>query len=162
MKKQKKVDTPHKDNASHEPQVQVAPVQTQPSDEDVVLTDAEGNRYCRVRDCDQAETVDGYCRFHYLLLWKKIQVRKRILIDGKLEYYIAELTSRYPDKFLEMIRKDLRSQKDFLGALQELEIDEAGLDNEYEEEEAQSFLDEVRGMSSSSSGSESESVDDDF
>lgn len=128
------------------------------SPEDVVLTDAEGNRYCRVRDCDQISAVDGYCRYHYLLLWKKIQVRKKILTDGKLEYYIVELTSRYPDKFLEMIRKDLRSQKDFLSAIQELEIDESGLENEFEEEDTQSFIDEVRGMGEGSG----ESVEDDF
>lgn len=126
--------------------------------EDIVLTDAEGNRYCRVRDCDQISTVDGYCRYHYLLLWKKIQVRKKILTDGKLEYYIVELTSRYPDKFLEMIRKDLRNQKDFLSAIQELEIDESGLENEFEEEDTQSFIDEVRGMGEGSG----ESVEDEF
>ena len=73
-------------------------------DDEVVLTDAEGRRYCRVRDCDQISAVEAYCRFHYLLLWKRIQVRRRILADGKLERYVDELTSRYPDKFLEMIQ----------------------------------------------------------
>jgi hypothetical protein len=114
-------------------------------DEEVYLTDAEGRRYCRARDCDQAAVVDTYCRYHYLLFWKKIQVRKRILVDGKLERYIEELTSRYPDKFLEMIRRDLRTEKDFLAAIQELEIDESGIDNEMEED-TQSYIEEVRGM----------------
>ncbi len=123
------------------------------NDEEIVLTDAEGNRYCRARDCDQIGTVDGYCRYHYLLFWKKIQVRKKILTDGKLERYVEELTARYPDKFLEMIRRDLRTQKDFLGAIQELEIDEANTESEFEED-AQSFIDEVRGMN------ETASVDD--
>lgn len=127
------------------------------NDEDVVLTDAEGNRYCRARDCDQIASVDAYCRYHYLLFWKKIQVRKKILADGKLERYVDELTARYPDKFLEMIRRDLRTEKDFLAAIQELEIDESGLDNEYEED-TQSFIDEVRGMG----GGEGESVEDDY
>ncbi|MBX3035044.1 MAG: hypothetical protein KF865_14085 [Bdellovibrionaceae bacterium] len=131
-------------------------VAVEASDE-IVLTDAEGNRYCRARDCDQIAAVDAYCRYHYLLFWKKIQVRKKILADGKLERYVDELTSRYPDKFLEMIRRDLRTEKDFLGAIQELEIDESGLDNEYEED-TQSFVDEIRGMG----GGESESVEDDF
>ena len=137
----------------------VVAAEPEPSDEDIYLTDAEGNRYCRVRDCDQISTVDAYCRFHYLLLWKKIQIRKRILMDGKLEYYVVELTSRYPDKFLEMIRKDLRTQKDFLSAIQELEIDESGLENEYDDEEdTQSFIDEVRGTGMA----ENESVGDEF
>lgn len=113
--------------------------------EEVVLTDAEGRRYCRVKDCDQLAAVDGYCRYHYLLFWKKIQVRKKILSEGKLERYIEELTARYPDKFLDMLRKDLRSEKEFLAAIQELEIDESAVDNEFEDE-AQTYIDEVRGM----------------
>lgn len=114
-------------------------------DEEVILTDAEGRRYCRSRDCDQIGIVDGYCRYHYLLFWKKIQVRKKILADGKLERYVEELTSRYPDKFLEMIRRDLRTEKDFLAAIQELEIDESAGENEFEED-TNAYIEEVRGM----------------
>ena len=114
--------------------------------EEVVLTDAEGNRYCRLTGCDQVSMVEGYCRFHYLLLWKKIQARKRILSEGKLDRYIEELTARYPDKYLEMLKKDLKSEKDFLAAVQELEIDDSGVDAEYEDE-AQSYIQEVRGVS---------------
>jgi len=113
--------------------------------EETVLTDAEGRRFCRVRDCDQLAAVDTYCRYHYLLHWKKIQVRKKILTEGKLERYIEELTARYPDKFLDMLRKDLRSEKEFLGAIAELEIDESAMENDLEEE-AQTYIDEVRGI----------------
>jgi len=115
------------------------------TDEEIILTDAEGRRYCRARDCDQIAAVDAYCRYHYLLFWKKIQVRKKILADGKLERYVEELTSRYPDKFLEMIRRDLRTEKDFLAAIQELEIDESVQDNEFEEDTS-AYIEEVRGM----------------
>jgi hypothetical protein len=125
------------------------------SDEEVVLTDAEGRRYCRVKDCDQLAAVDTYCRYHYLLFWKRIQVRKKILSEGKLERYIEELTARYPDKFLDMLRKDLRSEKEFLGAIQELEIDESAVDNEFEDE-AQTYIDEVRGMGEPTERGESE------
>lgn len=124
------------------------------SDDEIVLTDAEGNRYCRVKDCDQTAVVDMYCRYHYLLLWKRIQIRKKILIDGKLERYVEELTSRYPDKFLEMIRRDLKTEKDFQGAIQELEIDESGLEAEFEDD--QGYMDEVRGMGDSVGGTEEE------
>jgi hypothetical protein len=135
-------------------------VQAKPTgDEEIVLTDAEGRRYCRVRDCDQAAVVDTYCRFHYLQLWKKIQVRRKILIDGKLARYVEELTSRYPDKFLEVIKRDLRSEKDFLGAIAELEIDESANEDSELEDEAQNFIDEVRGMATTEP---SMSDDDDF
>jgi hypothetical protein len=120
-------------------------------EEEIILLDADGRRYCRVRECDQASAVDGYCRFHYLLYWKNIQVRKAILTEGKLERYIEDLTARYPDKYLEMLKKDLRTEKDFLAAIQELEIDESSVDNEYE---AQNYLDEVRGMSSEAGASD--------
>ena len=118
--------------------------------EDIILTDADGNRYCRVRDCDQLAIVDAYCRYHYLLFWKKIQVRKKILTEGKLQKYIEDLTARYPDKFLEILRKDLRSEKDFLAAIMELELDEgSNEDSNYEEEDDRSFIDEVRGVTES-------------
>jgi hypothetical protein len=127
------------------------------ADDEIILTDAEGRRLCRVRDCDQAAVVEGYCRYHYLLLWKRIQVRRKILTDGKLQRYVEELTARYPDKFLEMIKKDLRSEKEFLQAIQELEIDESELNAEFEDD-SQSFADEIRGMSESSGLSD----DDEF
>lgn len=114
-------------------------------DTEIYLTDSEGRRLCRVRDCDQVSSVDGYCRYHYLLLWKKIQIRKAILQDGKLERYIVDLTSRYPDKFLEMIKKDLKTEKDFLSTIAELEIDESALVDESGDDDAQSFADEIRG-----------------
>lgn len=141
-------------------EVDLAPVSEAPPLEDegpeeVILTDAEGRRYCRVKDCDQISTVDGYCRYHYLLFWKKIQVRKKILTEGKLERYIEDLTARYPDKYLEMLRKDLKTEKDFLAAITELEIDESGVDSDYEDE-AQSYLEEVRGMGGDSNAREEE------
>jgi hypothetical protein len=125
------------------------------ADEEIVLTDAEGRRYCRARDCDQIAIVDIYCRFHYLMFWKKIQVRKKILVDGKLERYVEELTARYPDKFLEMIRRDLRTEKDFLSAIQELEIDESANEKDFEEDNS-AFIEEVRGV-----GESTGSVDED-
>lgn len=122
---------------------------------DVVLTDAEGRELCRVKDCDQPWVVEGYCRYHYLLFWKKIQNRKKILSEGKLEQYIEELTSRYPLKFLELIRKDLSSEPDFFSAIQELDIDESNNIDEFEDE---NFMEEVRGISSG----ETERVDDEY
>ena len=112
--------------------------------QEVILTDADGNRFCRGTGCDQLAAVENYCRYHYLLFWKKIQARRKILSEGKLESYIQELTARYPDKYLEMLRKDLKSEKDFLAAVQELEIDDSGVEAEYEDE-AQSYIEEVRG-----------------
>jgi hypothetical protein len=122
-------------------------------EKEVVLTNADGMRYCKVADCDELATSDSYCRFHYLLNWKKIQLRKRILAGDKLDRYIEELTARYPDKFLEMIRKDLANEKDFLQAIQELEIDDSGDDVEFEDD-ARTYIDEVRGVTTGGEGDE--------
>lgn len=125
--------------------IPLPPEDSEKKAEDVVLTDAEGRRYCRVRECDQIAMVESYCRYHYLLNWKRIQVRKKILADGKLKAYLAELTARYPDKYLEMIHLDLRTEADFAAAINELGLDENGVETEFEDE-AQSYIQEVRGV----------------
>ena len=124
-------------------------------DVEVYLTDSEGRRLCKVRDCDQVANVGEHCRFHYLLPWKKIQIRKSILDDGKLEKYVEDLTSRYPDKFLDVIKKDLKTEKDFTAVIQEMELDENALNEVENEDEVQSFADEIRGIG------EAPSMDDD-
>ena len=124
-------------------------------EQDVVLRDAEGRTLCRVRDCDQPAVVESYCRYHYLLYWKKIQVRRKILSEGKLEKYIEELTSRHPNRYLEFIKKDLSTESHFLHAIQELEIDESSREDENQDyDEERSFIEEVRGVSDSNDGDE--------
>ena len=76
----------------------------------------------------------------------KIQIRKDILNDNKLEKYVEDLTLRYPDKFLEVIKKDLKTEKDFLSVIQEMELDENALNESDGEDEVQSFADEIRGI----------------
>lgn len=129
------------------------------SAEEVVLTDADGRRYCRVKDCDRFAEVDNYCRYHYILLWNNIQTRRHILQEGKLGRYIEELTARYPDKFLEILKKDLRNEKDFLAAIAELEIDESAVEAEYDDEESQSDIFEVQRMSDGGGSARSEEDD---
>lgn len=119
---------------------------TDVKDEEVYLTDSEGRRLCKVRDCDQVANVEAYCRYHYLLLWKKIQTRKHILQDNKLEKYISDLMARYPDKFVDLVKKDLKTEKDFLAIIQELEIDESAMIDADNDDEVQSFSDEIRGI----------------
>lgn len=119
-------------------------VKSEAPPEEVLLTDSEGRPYCKVSDCDDVATTDGYCRYHYLLNWKKIQLRKKILQDDKLDRYIEELTARYPDRFLEIVKRDLASEKDFLTAIQELDIDE-GLDDGDYEDDSRTYIEEVRG-----------------
>ena len=80
-----------------------------------------------------------------------------ITFPGKLEKYIEELTSRYPNKYLDLIKRDLSTESDFLHAIQELEIDESsGEDDDRDYDEERSFIEEVRGVSDSSDRDENE------
>ncbi len=118
-------------------------------EEEVVLTDSEGRRYCRAKECDQISMVEGYCRYHYLSLWKMIQTRRKILSDDKLEEYIVKLTMRYSDKIFGMIWNDMCSEKNFWMAVQDMSIDSgANRDEENFESEAKSFINEVHGVDS--------------
>ena len=111
---------------------------------EVLLTDAEGRVLCKSSGCDDHAVVESYCRYHYLFHWKKIQLKKKILSEGKLNKYINELTSKYPSKYLEMLRNDLKSEKDFLLAIQELEIEDSDTSTEGDED---SFIEaEVQGV----------------
>lgn len=126
-----------------------APVKVAPKIElkEVIITDAEGRRLCKVTECDQPSIVEMYCRYHYLLFWKKIQIRRKILSEGKLEKYIEELTSRYPTKYLELLKKDLSSEAEFMAAIGELEIDESAGEGDGEfEDDQQNYIEEVSGI----------------
>ena len=97
-------------------------IETAFHNEQVVLTNAEGKQFCHHKDCDQVASTDIYCRHHYILLWKLIQRKKKILEGHKLKQFIQDISLRYSDKFLDMIRKNLSTDRDFTITLQELEI----------------------------------------
>jgi hypothetical protein len=111
---------------------------------EVILTNADGKQYCRVHDCDNEATTEGHCRYHYLALWRRNKVKAKILQGGKLDKYIEDLTAKYPDKYLEMLRKDLASEKDFNLIVAEMDVEDSG-DEAENEEEASRFIEEVRG-----------------
>jgi len=119
-------------------------VAAQKDEGEVVLTNADGKEYCRVHDCDNEATTEGHCRFHYLALWKRNRIKAKILQGGKLDKYIEDLTSKYPDKYLEMLRKDLASEKDFNLVVAEMDVEDAGDDADSEEDTSR-FIEEVRG-----------------
>jgi hypothetical protein len=122
---------------------QIAAAQKEPVVE-AVLTNAEGKLYCKAHDCDQAQTTEGYCRLHYIALWKRNRSKVKILEGSKLDKYIEDLTSKYPDKYLEMLRKDLSNEKDFNLIISEMDMEDSGDDADSEEDTSR-FIEEVRG-----------------
>ena len=87
-----------------------------------------GETVCREVACEGLSTSGGYCRLHYIKNWKKIKRKEAILREGKLNQYIEELVTKYPDKYIEAIRQDLESDKEFSKVIYDLDLDE-GIDD---------------------------------
>ena len=107
--------------------------------------DGHGPAVCREVACELMSTTGHYCRMHYIKNWKKIKRKEIILKEKKLNHYIEELVSKYPDKYIEAIRQDLASEKDFAKVVADLEIDE-GLDDfeSVETESAEGIIDNLK------------------
>lgn len=84
---------------------------------------AISKRRCREPGCEHDHVLNGYCRLHYIKNWRKIKRKEAILASGQLNNYVEELVSKYPDKYLEVIRQDLASEKDWAKVVTDLELD---------------------------------------
>lgn len=89
---------------------------------------------CSFTGCDEDRTTGVYCRLHYLVSWKKIKKKERLLAEKRLNKYIEELTARYPDEYLDIIRRDLATEKSFADLMEDLDIEALG-DSGAEDEE---------------------------
>lgn len=115
-------------------------------EKEIVLTNDEGIPYCRGHSCDQLANVEGYCRYHYLLLWNRLKERKKILDSGELKIYIQEFSERYPEKCMSYLVKDMRTDKSFSLVVQEL-FKEEDIDALDVSDESAAFLEEeIKGI----------------
>ncbi len=104
-----------------------------------------GDSVCREIACEGLATTAGYCRLHYLKNWKKIKRKELILKERKLNHYIEELVVKYPDKYIEAIRQDLESDKDFAKVIVDLDLDEGGEDFvEGESDSDEAIIDNIK------------------
>jgi uncharacterized protein YihD (DUF1040 family) len=87
---------------------------------------------CREANCENTATTKGYCRLDYIKNWKKIKRKEMILKEGKLNQYIEELVSKYPDKYIDVIRQDLSTEVNFTKVIHDLELDESIDDLDYD------------------------------
>ena len=75
-------------------------------------TSARGNK-CKKRGCKSRPTTGIHCRMHYIAFWaekKEASAQQKGLM---LDHYIQAITQRYPDKYLEIIKRDLSSEVSF-------------------------------------------------
>ena len=83
---------------------------------------------CREPGCDHDFSLMGYCRLHYIKNWRRIKRKEGILASGQLNNYVEELVNKYPDKYLDVIRQDLATEKEWGKVVVDLELD--GTDDE--------------------------------
>ncbi len=105
---------------------------------------ASDESVCREVACEGLATTHGYCRLHYIKNWKKIKRKELILKEGKLNQYIEELVAKYPDRYIEAIRGDLASEKEFSKVIHDLDLDENAEDFDVEGESVDSLIDSIK------------------
>jgi hypothetical protein len=66
-----------------------------------------------------------------------------ILKEGKLNQYIEELVSKYPDKYIDVIRQDLSTEVNFNKVIHDLELDESIDDLDYDSDSIDSLIGSV-------------------
>jgi len=101
-------------------------------------------KMCRETGCENSATTKGYCRLDYIKNWKKIKRKEMILKEGKLNQYIEELVSKYPDKYIDVIRQDLSSEVNFNKVIHDLELDESMDDLDYDSDSIDSLIGSIR------------------
>ena len=108
------------------------------------LAAAHHEKMCRETGCENQATTKGYCRLDYIKNWKKIKRKEMILKEGKLNQYIEELVSKYPDKYIEVIRQDLATEVNFNKVIHDLELDESIDDLDYDGDSIDSLIGSIR------------------
>ena len=84
---------------------------------------ALSRKRCREPLCDNDPLISGFCRLHYIKNWRKIKRKEAILATGQLNNYVEELVHKYPEKYLDVIRQDLASEKDWAKVVVDLELE---------------------------------------
>jgi hypothetical protein len=99
---------------------------------------------CREVACESSSSTAGYCRLHYIKNWKKIKRKELILREKKLNQYIEELVSKYPDKYIEAIKSDLADEASFSKLIYDLELDESVDDIPADDEADEAIIDNIK------------------
>lgn len=129
------------------PAAPVSPALTKPQKLPKVKKVAAPKNYddmCREIACESSSSTSGYCRLHYIKNWKKIKRKELILREKKLNQYIEELVSKYPDKYIEAIKQDLADETAFSKVIYDLELDEGVDDIPVEDDADEQVIDSIK------------------
>ena len=87
---------------------------------EVLLKDAEGRSYCQDEHCDQPAVTDVYCRYHYLALWKYLQMKKQLSENRYLFHTIQDIMKALGEEALQFVLRDLKNEKTFEAVTKEM------------------------------------------
>ena len=87
---------------------------------EVLPQNVEGISYCKYENCDQPAVTDGYCRYHYLVLWKYLQTKKQFSEDQYLFHTMQNIIKSLGEESLQFILRDLKNEKTFEAVAKEM------------------------------------------
>jgi len=68
-------------------------------------------KICKEEGCNNTQTTRGFCRLHYLKNWKKLKTKKQKKAASRLNKYIESIVEKHPDRYMEVIKKEIRNPK---------------------------------------------------
>jgi len=66
-------------------------------------------KICIEPGCKNAQTTKDYCRLHYLRNWKKIKEANQKKAVDRLNKYVEGICKKYPDRYVEVIRREMKT-----------------------------------------------------
>lgn len=90
---------------------------------------AQKIKLCKEKDCDNEQTTSGYCRYHYLKNWRTIKYRHKKQSLQSLNKYIDHICTKYPDAYVDAVKRDLRDPDFFSKRAESFFVDDGVADS---------------------------------
>lgn len=68
-------------------------------------------KICIEEGCKNAQTTKDYCRLHYLKNWKRIKQAEQKKAADKLNKYVEGIVKKFPEKYVDVIRREIRTDR---------------------------------------------------
>ena len=89
-------------------------------------------KICMEAGCQNVQTTEGHCRLHYLKNWKNIRDAQQKKAADKLNKYVEGICKKSPDKYVDVIRREIRTGGGDLGAATQ-STESTGFESEFDE-----------------------------
>ncbi len=81
-------------------------------------------KICTEAGCKNSQTVKDYCRLHYLKNWKKLKEKEKKAAVDRLNRYVEGICKKHPDRYVDVIRREVHEEKGDFEPLGELSPDD--------------------------------------